>query len=84
MTFIIDIFQFHCKSEHKQVSEMKLKGASANLTVLPYLQSIRLFKALFMRELIYTYSLYLQRKINKKNSKIADEKKMSKAKEEKK
>ena len=33
MTFIIDIFQFDCKSKHKKVSEIKLNGAYANLTV---------------------------------------------------
>ena len=33
MTFLIDIFQFHCKSEHKQLNEIRLNGAFANLTV---------------------------------------------------
>ena len=35
MTFIIDIFQFHCKSDHK-ISTVNLKsnGTCANLTVL--------------------------------------------------
>ena len=43
-------------------------------STFPYLQSSTLFKALFMRELIYTYPLNLLTKIKEKNSEIADEK----------
>ena len=35
-----------------------------------------------MRELIYTYSLYLKRKMKEKNKKIVDQKKLSKGIEE--
>ena len=35
-----------------------------------------------MRELIYTYSLYLKRKMKEKNKEIVDQKKLSKGMEE--
>ena len=45
MTFIIDIFQFHCKSKDKQVSEIKSDWTRADVTVFfPYLQSSTQFE----------------------------------------
>ena len=45
MTFIIGIFQFHCKSEHKQVKLNKIKReirrSDSNFS---YLQSITAFQ----------------------------------------
>ena len=47
MTFIIGIFQFHCKSEHKQV---KWKESKEDMwksdSIFPYLKSGTLFKLL--------------------------------------
>ena len=75
MTFIIGIIQFHCKNEPKQLkwNEIKEDMCKSDST-FPYLQNSTLFKALLMRELIYTYPLNLLRKIKEKNSEIADEK----------
>ena len=40
MNVIIDTFQFHFKSEHKQVNEIKSNGTCSNLksdTIFPHL-----------------------------------------------
>ena len=46
MTFIIVIFQFHCKSEHKQVEQKKKikRGMCKSDNIFPYLQKSVLFK----------------------------------------
>ena len=44
MTFVIAIFQFHCKSEHKQVKGNKIKREIFKSGfIFPYLQSITVF-----------------------------------------
>ena len=48
MTFIIDVFQFHCKSEHKQKKGNEIKGdMSKSDSAFPYLQCTILFNWLF-------------------------------------
>ena len=42
--FVIGIFQFHYKSEHKQVNWNKIKRETKSDCIFPYLQSITLFK----------------------------------------
>ena len=60
ITFITDIFQFHCKSKHKYLKWNEIKGDMCKSdSPFPYLQSSILFKVLLMREPIYTYSLSL-------------------------
>ena len=45
MIFIISIFQFHCKSEHKQVKWNKIKRDTCKFhSIFPYLQSSTLSK----------------------------------------
>ena len=45
MTFIIAIFQFHCKSEHKRVKWNKTKGHMCKSdSIFPYLQRSTLFE----------------------------------------
>ena len=45
MTFIIDTFQFHCRSEHKQVQRNKMIQYMYKYdSIFPYLQSSTLFK----------------------------------------
>ena len=45
MTFMLGIFQFHCKSEHKQVKWNKIKqDTSTSDSIFSYLQSSVLFK----------------------------------------
>ena len=45
MTFIIGIFQFHCKSEHKQVKRNEIKqDMRKSDSTFPYLQQCTLFK----------------------------------------
>ena len=58
MTFITDIFQFHYKGEHKQIkcNEIKREMCKSD-SRFPYLQHGTQFKALLMREVVYTYSL---------------------------
>ena len=47
MTFLIGIFQFHCKSKHKQVKSNKIKqDMYKSDSIFPYLQSSTLFKGL--------------------------------------
>ena len=47
MIFIFGIFQFHCKSDHKQVKWNKIKqGLCKSDRIFPYLQSSALFKRL--------------------------------------
>ena len=49
MTFIIHIFQFHGKSEHKQVKLNKIKRDMWKFdSIFLYLQSSLLFKSLFI------------------------------------
>ena len=46
MTFLIGIFQFHCKSEHKQEKSIKVKREmckSMSVSIFPYLQISTLF-----------------------------------------
>ena len=48
MTFLINIFQLHCKSEHKQVKSNKIKQDMYKSDgIVCYLQSRTLFKGLF-------------------------------------
>ena len=83
MIFIIDIFQFHCKSEQKHVKWNKIKGGMGKSDcTLPYLRSSTLFKALLIRELIYTYLLNLWRKTLKKKQSNCRWEKISTATEE--
>ena len=45
MAFIIEIFQFSCKSQRKQVRRNKIKGDMCKSDgIFPYLQSSALFK----------------------------------------
>ena len=45
MTFIIGIFQFYYKSEHKQVKKNKIKQDMCKSdSIIPYLQVSTLFK----------------------------------------
>ena len=45
MTFIIGIFQFYYKSEHKQVKRNKIKQDMCKSdSIIPYLQVSTLFK----------------------------------------
>ena len=47
MTFIIGIFQFHCKSEHKQVKWNEIEqGMCKSDSTFPYLQRGTLLKRL--------------------------------------
>ena len=45
MSFLIGMFQFHCKSEHKQVKSNEFKrDMGKSDSILPYLQNSTLFK----------------------------------------
>ena len=45
MTLIVDIFQFHCKSKHKQVKRNEIKREMYKSdNTFPYLQSSTPFK----------------------------------------
>ena len=45
MAFVIDTFQFHCKSEHKQVKQNKItRDMCKSDSAFPYLKCSALFK----------------------------------------
>ena len=45
MTFVFDIFQLQCKSEHKQVNRNKIKQDMCKSDrIFPYLQNSTVFK----------------------------------------
>ena len=45
MTFLIDMFLFHCKSEHKQVKESEIKQELCKSDgIFPYLERGSLFE----------------------------------------
>ena len=59
MVFIISIFQFHCKSEHKQGKWNKIKRDMCKSdSIFPYLQIITLFE--WHVKFIFLYNIYLK------------------------
>ena len=48
MNVIIDIFQFHFKSEQKQVNEIKSNGTCSNLTLFFLIYKVVTFEIYFL------------------------------------
>ena len=60
MALIIGIFQFHCKSEHKQVKWNEIKqGMSKSDSIFPYLECGALFKwnLIYSNEILFLIRL---------------------------